>query len=74
LIFFVYPDPKGSEEPSTDSSVRARRSQNQFTPLGDGVNKLIFEHHLHKFAIFLFSARIPIFISLNLNRKYCIFY
>jgi hypothetical protein len=30
LIFFVYPDPKGSEE-------------NQFTPLGDGVNKLIFE-------------------------------
>jgi hypothetical protein len=30
LIFFVYPDPKGSEE-------------NQFTPPGDGVNKLIFE-------------------------------
>jgi hypothetical protein len=30
LIFFVYPAPKGSEE-------------NQFTPLGDGVNKLIFE-------------------------------
>ena len=30
LIFFVYPDPKGSEE-------------NQFTPLGDGVNKLIFK-------------------------------
>jgi hypothetical protein len=30
LIFFVYPDPEGSEE-------------NQFTPLGDGVNKLIFE-------------------------------
>jgi hypothetical protein len=30
LIFFVYPNPKGSEE-------------NQFTPLGDGVNKLIFE-------------------------------
>jgi len=28
LIFFVYPDPRGSEE-------------NQFTPLGDGVNKLI---------------------------------
>jgi hypothetical protein len=28
--FFVYPGPKGSEE-------------NQFTPLGDGVNKLIFE-------------------------------
>jgi hypothetical protein len=30
LIFFVYPDPKGSEE-------------NQFTPLGVGVNKLIFK-------------------------------
>jgi hypothetical protein len=30
LIFFVYPSPKGSEE-------------NQFTPLGVGVNKLIFE-------------------------------
>ena len=30
LIFFVYPGPKGSEE-------------NQFTPLGDGVNKLIFK-------------------------------
>jgi hypothetical protein len=32
LIFFVHPDPKGSEE-------------NQFTPLGDGVNKLIFERY-----------------------------
>jgi hypothetical protein len=30
LIFFVYPGPKGSEE-------------NQFTSLGDGVNKLIFK-------------------------------
>ncbi|HBH84814.1 MAG: hypothetical protein A2X05_09900 [Bacteroidetes bacterium GWE2_41_25] len=30
LIFFVYPDPKGSEE-------------NQFTPPGAGVNKLIFK-------------------------------
>ncbi|HAM09218.1 MAG: hypothetical protein A2X05_05515 [Bacteroidetes bacterium GWE2_41_25] len=30
LIFFVYPGPKGSEE-------------NQFTPPGDGVNKLIFK-------------------------------
>jgi hypothetical protein len=30
LIFFVYPDPMGSEE-------------NQFTPLGVGVNKLIFK-------------------------------
>jgi hypothetical protein len=32
LIFFVYPVPKGSEE-------------NQFTPLGDGVNKLIFKRY-----------------------------
>jgi hypothetical protein len=30
LIFFVYPGPEGSEE-------------NQFTPLGEGVNKLIFK-------------------------------
>ena len=30
LIFFVYPGPMGSEE-------------NQFTPLGVGVNKLIFK-------------------------------
>jgi len=30
LIFFLHPGPKGSEE-------------NQFTPLGDGVNKLIFK-------------------------------
>jgi len=30
LIFFVYPGPRGSEE-------------NQFTPLGVGVNKLIFK-------------------------------
>jgi hypothetical protein len=30
LIFFVYPGPEGSEE-------------NQFTPPGDGVNKLIFK-------------------------------
>jgi len=33
LIFFVYPNPKGSEE-------------NQFTPLGAGVNKLIFKRFL----------------------------
>ena len=41
--FFVYPGPKGSEEPSPDLSGRARRSQNQFTPLGAGVNLLIFK-------------------------------
>jgi len=35
LIFFVYPGPMGSEE-------------NQFTPLGAGVNKLIFK----RFAIY----------------------
>jgi hypothetical protein len=34
LIFFVYPDPKGSEE-------------NQFTPPGVGVNKLIFERYIN---------------------------
>jgi hypothetical protein len=33
LIFFVYPDPKGSEE-------------NQFTPFGAGVNKLIFKRFI----------------------------
>jgi hypothetical protein len=32
LIFFVHPDPKGSEE-------------NQFAPLGAGVIKLIFERN-----------------------------
>ena len=37
LIFFVYPDPKGSEE-------------NQFTPPGDGVNKLIFKRYLVSFT------------------------
>ena len=31
LIFFVYPVPRGSEE-------------NQFTPFGVGVDKLIFKH------------------------------
>jgi len=44
--FFVYPDPKGSEEPSSRRAGRARRSQNQFTPLGAGVNKLIFKRFL----------------------------
>jgi hypothetical protein len=33
---------QGSEEPTTQSG-GARRSQNQFTPPGDGVNKLIFK-------------------------------
>jgi len=42
LIFFVYPGPRGSEEPTTQSG-GARRSQNQFTPHGEGVNKLIFK-------------------------------
>jgi hypothetical protein len=39
LIFFFYPDPKGSEE-------------NQFTPLGAGVNKLIFYRFLILFSTF----------------------
>ena len=43
LIFFVYPGPMGSEE-------------NQFTPLGVGVNKLIFKRFL------IFYARLPIVI------------
>jgi hypothetical protein len=38
LIFFVYPGPKGSEE-------------NQFTPLGDGVTKLIFKRFRLKLLI-----------------------
>jgi hypothetical protein len=38
LIFFVYPGPKGSEE-------------NQFTPPGDGVNKLIFKRGYNFFAM-----------------------
>ena len=37
LIFFVYPGPKGSEE-------------NQFTPLGDGVNKLIFKRFVISYS------------------------
>ena len=40
LIFFVYPGPMGSEE-------------NQFTPLGDGVNKLIFK----RFVIYVHDCR-----------------
>jgi len=37
LIFFVYPGPKGSEE-------------NQFTPLGDGVNKFIFKRFVISYS------------------------
>jgi len=43
LIFFVHPVPKGSEE-------------NQFTPLGAGVNKLIFK----RFWFLYVSLRIVI--------------
>jgi len=43
LIFFVYPDPKGSEE-------------NQFTPLGAGVNKLIFKR------FWIYYVSLPILI------------
>jgi predicted alpha-1,2-mannosidase len=42
LIFFVYPDPKGSEE-------------NQFTPLGAGVNKLIFKRYNMNIKYLLFN-------------------
>jgi len=49
LIFFVYPNPKGSEEPNTACG-GARRSQNQFTPLGDGENKLILERSIKSYS------------------------
>jgi len=49
LIFFVYPDPKGSEE-------------NQFTPLGAGVNKLIFKR------LWIYYVSLPIVIF---NNKVC---
>jgi hypothetical protein len=49
LIFFVCPDPNGSEEPNTAGG-GARRSQNQFTPLGDGVNKLIFKRFVISYS------------------------
>jgi hypothetical protein len=49
----------GSEEPSPDFSGRARRSQNQFTPLGDGVNKLIFK----RFPINLGGSFPPIVVK-----------
>jgi len=39
LIFFVYPDPKGSEE-------------NQFAPLGAGVNKLIFKRFVFMYSCY----------------------
>jgi hypothetical protein len=34
---------QGSEEPSSRKAGRAQRSQNQFNPIGAGVNKLIFK-------------------------------
>jgi hypothetical protein len=48
LIFFVYPNPIGSEE-------------NQFTPLGDGVNKLIFKR------FWILYVSIPIVILFYYN-------
>jgi hypothetical protein len=54
LIFFVYPDPRGSEE-------------NQFTPLGAGVNKLIFE----RFWGCLFLLTVIIFTNMK-TRLLCI--
>jgi len=38
MIFFVYPGPRRSEE-------------NQFTPLGDGVDKLIFKRFVIHYVI-----------------------
>jgi Domain of unknown function (DUF4249) len=42
LIFFIFPGHNGSKEPTTRRG-EARRSQNQFTSPGDGINKLIFK-------------------------------
>jgi hypothetical protein len=39
LIFFIYPGPMGCEEASSRRAGRARRSQNQFAPLGGGVKE-----------------------------------
>jgi hypothetical protein len=50
LIFFVHPGPKGSEE-------------NQFTPLGVGVDKLIFK----RFWLLYLSLRKSFFYDLSLN-------
>jgi hypothetical protein len=51
LIFFVYPDPKGSEE-------------NQFTPLGTGVNKLIFTLFKIPYTLYLIVIlNLPLFIT-----------
>jgi len=41
IDFLRLPRPQG--ERRTEHAVRARRSQNQFTPRGAGVNKLIFK-------------------------------
>jgi hypothetical protein len=56
LIFFVYPFPKAclpagrGAKNRAKLARRARRSQNQFTPLGDGVNKLIFKRFIIKYT------------------------
>jgi hypothetical protein len=45
LISFVYPGPKGSEEPNTACG-GARRSQNQLAPPGDGGKTIDFQAKL----------------------------
>jgi hypothetical protein len=44
IDFLRSPRPQG-ERRTEHTFVRARRSQNQFTPLGAGVNKLIFKRY-----------------------------
>ena len=64
IDFLRLPRPHG--ERRTEHGVRARRSQNQFTPLGAGVNKLIFK----RFWIFYVSLPIVI-LFFNVQ---CIFF
>jgi hypothetical protein len=55
LVFFVYPNPKGSEE-------------NQFTPPGDGVNKLVFKRHFSIKSQIVISI---IFDIIDYGSKFC---
>jgi hypothetical protein len=48
IDFLRLPRPHG--ERRTEHKVRARRSQNQFTPFGDGVNKLIFKRFAFSYS------------------------
>jgi zona occludens toxin (predicted ATPase) len=56
IDFLRLPRPQG--ERRTEHEVRARRSQNQFTPIGVGVNKLIFKRFGISFNSFKKSTQI----------------